>query len=187
MNSFNNGHLILSGLALDHAIKIVSQKKVSKTDLSDAIDTVRAAHWTKPIINGMAQGRINFFLRLLRSTKIEQTAYAAIRDTLVDPVETDNIPTEKWSLWDEMMLKYGLHTTKEYVDLRSTIKMLHQGTVKTPVDLIELDKKQAFALDLALFARGTVVTLWQCAKCQFEYPTGRTTKDSTVTPPHYHG
>ena len=179
MNSFNNGHLILSGLAMDFGVTTLSQGRVTPSDLRNVIDTIKAAHWTKPIIERIESrihGRINFFLRLLRSTKITQTEYTAIKDTLVDPIGADSLTVQAWTLWDELMLKYNLQKSTEYVDLRATIKMLHQGTIKAPIDLANISKKEAHALDLSLFARGTVVTLWQCAKCQFDYPTNQTTK-----------
>ena len=164
---------------MDFGVTVLSQGKVTPSDLRNVIDTIRAARWAKPIISNIESkihGGINFFLRLLRSTKITQPEYAAIRDTLVDPVDTDNLTAEAWNLWGEMMLKYNLRKNADYVDLRATIKALHQGTIKAPLGLVEINKKEAYALGLSLFARGTVVTLWQCAKCQFDYPTNQTAK-----------
>ena len=64
-------------------------------------------------------------------------------------------------------------------ELRSTIIALPQVQINTPVDLTNIDKKQAIALDQSLFTRGTVTLLWQFARCQFEYP-----KESTAK--HFH-
>ena len=60
MNSFNNGHLILSGIAHEYGVEILSQGKVSPDDLKNAVGAVGEFHWAKPIIEGMVYGRINF-------------------------------------------------------------------------------------------------------------------------------
>ena len=44
------------------------------------------------------------------------------------------------------------------------------------MDLANVTELQALALDRSNFAAGSVLLLWQCAKCQFEYPVGRVTK-----------
>ena len=72
------------------------------------------------------------------------------------------------------------------VDLRATIRSITQGAVKTPLGLASITKFQAIALDQSALAEGAVALLWQCAKCQFDYPVGRVTKrfhnDPDATP-----
>ena len=41
-----------------------------------------------------------------------------------------------------MMLKYNIQKKAEYVDLRATIEMPHQGSTKSPIDIIEIDKNR---------------------------------------------
>lgn len=186
MNSFANGNLALAGLALDYGIKTLSQDKVSNSDLKNAIDTIMAAQWTRPILEQMKRGMVNLLFRLLRPTEIKQTEYASTQGTLLGPIGDDNLTIEEWTLWGGILLKYNIHKTIEQVDLRTTIKMLHQGSTKAPLGLVNMGKKQAFALDLSLFSNGAAALLWQCSKCQFEYPTNRTTKrfhnDPTAMP-----
>ena len=53
---------------------------------------------------------------------------------------------------------------------------LRQGSIKPPLDLDNVAKKEAIALGEALFANGEVALLWQCDKCHLDYPPGRVTK-----------
>ena len=50
------------------------------------------------------------------------------------------------------------------------------GATQCPLDLAEITKKQDMAIDQAMQTEGTTTLLRQCVKCQFEFPTNRTTR-----------
>ena len=134
----------------------------------------------------MKRGRINFLFLLLRSAQIKRTEYAAVQGDLLGPIGADNLTIDARPLLGALMIRYNIRKSLEKVDPRTSIKMRHLGSVKTPLDLSSIDKRQAVALGRSLFPNGAAKLIWQCAKCQSEYPGNRTTKlphrDPTTTP-----
>ena len=176
MNSHTNGSNKVASLTFDFAWETLGKKKLSNVDLRLVIDTLRAIPWTKESIRFVKSNRINELLRRLRSTSISQMEYSSLAQTLTDPIGVDCLEKGTWTLWEELTLKYNLNKPMGTVDIRATIRSMTQGVIKTPLDLAAISKLQAIALDRSILAHGTVTLLWQCAKCQFEYPTGGVTK-----------
>ena len=176
MESYKNGTLHLADLALQFAIKKLSQKVVKKCDLKDALDTIKAVPWTKEILRELGTGRSNTILQLLRNLRTNSVTYAGIKNLFIDPIMADALGVEYWDLWNELGLKYHLFRSTPPREIREAIQKLPQGVIKTPLDLAALSKKEALVLDRSLFTDGTTLSLWQCAKCQFEFPTNRTTQ-----------
>ena len=59
------------------------------------------------------------------------------------------------------------------LSIQEVLARLASGAVKSPMGLSEQPKAHAFALDQAVHGSGLIDLLWQCAKCHFEFPTGR--------------
>ena len=119
---------------------------------------------------------INKLLQRLRGAPIKQTDYSGLVQLLTDPIGVDSLEKGTWTLWEELALKYNLNKSMERVDIRATIRSLTQGAIKTPLDLANVTKLQALALDRSILAEGAVTLLWECAKCQFKYPLNRVAK-----------
>ena len=76
-----------------------------------------------------------------------------------------------WNLWAELTQKYNIRKTAQAIQLIETITKLDTGAIHCPLDMAEISKKEALALDSAMQTNGTTTLLWQCAKCHFGYPT----------------
>ena len=99
--------------------------------------------------------------------------YAAVRDTLVGPIRKKHPSQVTWALWSELTIKYNVQKTIPASQLLETITKLSNGTIRCPLDLADITKKEAMALDHAMQTDGTTTLLWQCVKCHFEFPTHR--------------
>ena len=176
MDSRSQGNLNLAVLATQYATKILSQERISPSDLKMVIDTLRSTPWSRPIVTQIGSRIINKIFQRLRDNKIPQCEYTALVQLICDPIKADTLTPPFWGLWDELILKYNLEKSLPHAELKTAIMKMSQGSIKTPLDLADLTKKQALVLDTSLFTSGTLALLWQCAKCQLEYPRERTTK-----------
>ena len=156
---------------MDFAKKEVRNPKLTKQGLDQIVDTILAAHWAPDAVRTVGSEVINHFLQDLRETSISTVTYAAVRDTLVGPIRKDAPSQVTWNLWTELTQKYNIQKTVSAVQLIETITKLDTGTIHFPLDLADISKKEALALDSAMQTGWIATLLWQCVKCHFEYPT----------------
>ena len=171
MNIQNNGRVKLACLAMEFAKKEVRNPKLTKQGLDQIVDTLLAVHWTPDAVKAVGSSDINHFLQDLRATSISTVTYTTVRDTIVDPIRKNAPSQATWNLWTELTQKYNIQKTAPAIQLIETITKLDTGTIHCPIDLADISKKEALALDSAMQTNGTTTLLWQCAKCHFEYPT----------------
>ena len=176
MNSFKNGCIQLAKLALDFADKTLADRQVRPEDVELVLDTLHAAQWSKVILTQVGSNRISKILQILRGANISATAYSSLKQLLLCPIQADSLEIEQWGMRSELAQKYHIQSTIATEGFKMSVMKIAQGPIRTPLDLAQIDKKQAFALDQMVFPNGAITLLWQCAKCHMEFPTNRTAR-----------
>ena len=91
------------------------------------------------IVTQIGPKDINDMFKRLRDTVILQMDYAALTHLICDPIKADDLTPAFWTLRGELIHKYSLDKATPYVDLRTAAMKLSQGSVKTPLDLANIN------------------------------------------------
>ena len=176
MDSSENGPFQLADLSLQFSNEMHSKRVVKKKDLADALDAVKAPPWAEDILRPLRVAGVNILRQRPRACDISPVTYSGIKNLFPDPIVADSLWVEYWGIWSELVPKYHLFRPSTPREVREAIQKANQGRLKRLMELAAIEKSHALALDQSLFTNGMTLTLWQCSKCQLEYPTDRTTQ-----------
>ena len=146
MNSHKNGMFAHASLAMEFSTKTLSQKKAKPNDLRTVLGSLKAVQWSEEIIPRIGRNPINKLPQRLRGEGISTIEYETLSGMLTGPITADILPIELWAIWGELILKYDLYKAAPNIELRTAATLLCHGAIKTPLDLSEIDKKQAISL-----------------------------------------